>query len=67
MKDSNYDLVAALHNKLEAVTVYDRYMKDCTGEKECSTIWQQMKQDDLRHAEMLRKEIERHAREGEFG
>lgn len=66
MKNSNYDLVAALHNKLEAVSIYDQYIRDCSGETECSSVWQQLKRDDERHVTLLREEIARHAKENQF-
>jgi hypothetical protein len=63
MDNLTYDLIAALHNKLEAVTAYQKYLQDAQGDRECQQIFQQMMQDDTRHAQMLQQELGRHLAE----
>ncbi len=60
MDNLTYDLIAALHNKLEAVTAYQKYLQDAQGDQQCQQLFQQMLQDDQRHAQMLRQELTRH-------
>jgi hypothetical protein len=60
MDNLTYDLVAALHNKLEAATVYTKYIQDAQGDEQCRRIFEQLQQDDKRHAQMLQQELTRH-------
>ncbi len=60
MDNLTYDLIAALHNKLEAVTAYQKYLQDAQGDQQCQQLFQQMMQDDQRHAQMLQQELTRH-------
>ena len=55
-----YDLITSLNNKLEAITAYDKYLKDAQGDQLCQQIFQQMLQDDKKHVESLRQELTRH-------
>ena len=55
-----YDLVTALQNKLQAVSAYDKFLKDAQGDQECQRIFQQMQQDDKKHADMLKQQLTRH-------
>ena len=55
-----FDLITSLNNKLEAVTAYDKYLKDTQGVQQCHQIFQQLMQDDKKHVELLRQELTRH-------
>ncbi len=68
LSDVSYDILAVLQSKLDAVAVYDQYIEDCTqsGDNECRQIFEQIKQQDQRHADMLVHEVERLVREGKF-
>lgn len=55
-----YDLIMSLGSKLEAINVYQQYLKDAQGDEQCTQLFQQLMQDDRRHAEMLQKELARH-------
>lgn len=66
MHNANFDLVHALTNKADALSVYDRYVQDAQGCQECRDLWQTIKQDDKKHHDMLMQEITRHAKEGKF-
>jgi hypothetical protein len=66
MDNRNYDLVASLHKKLKAVTIYDKYIQDCSGDQECSTLWQQIRNDDLRHVDLLKDQLSRHVKDESF-
>lgn len=67
MRNHNHDLIQVLSEKLDGVVRYQIYREDAEGECEvCQRIWDDIKQDDMRHVEMLRDEIIRHAKEGTF-
>ncbi|MFL5724836.1 MAG: hypothetical protein ACJ765_01895 [Chloroflexota bacterium] len=53
--DATYDVLMALASKLEAIDTYSKYQKD-GGNAE---LWQQMAQDDRRHADRLMDELRR--------
>lgn len=55
-----YDLITALQNKLQAISVYDNFLRDAKGDAECEKIFRQLQQDDRKHAEMLKAELTRH-------
>ncbi len=58
--DLTYDLLTALQNKLQALSVYEKFMKDAAGDEACQQIFRQMAQDDRKHAEMLQGELSKH-------
>jgi bacterioferritin (cytochrome b1) len=68
MTNLSYDVLTVLQNKLEAVAAYEHYLKDCheSGNAECQKLVAELKADDERHIELLRKEIERMVRAGTF-
>lgn len=55
-----YDLLTALQNKLQALSAYGTFLRDAQGDQECQRIFQQLQQDDRKHAEMLKQELARH-------
>jgi len=55
-----YDLITALQNKLQALTAYEKFLKDAQGDEQCAAIFRQLQEDDRKHAEMLRQELARH-------
>ncbi len=55
-----YDLVTALQNKLQAITAYDKFLKDAHGDEQCTKIFQQMEQDDRKHIDLLKQELTKH-------
>jgi hypothetical protein len=60
MDNLTYDLVTALQNKLQAVSAYDKFLKDAQGDQQCQRIFQQLQQDDKKHADMLKQELTKH-------
>lgn len=60
VENLTYDLISALHNKLEAVTAYQKYMQDAQGDQKCQQLFQQLLEDDKKHARMLQQELSRH-------
>jgi hypothetical protein len=53
--DATYDVIMALASKLEAIDTYRKYEKDGGS----ADLWQQMAQDDRRHADRLMDELRR--------
>jgi hypothetical protein len=49
--DATYNLLMALASKLEAIDTYRKYSSDG------SDVWNQLAQDDRRHADMLLDEL----------
>jgi len=56
-----YNVLTALHSKLEALTAYEKYQKDGSGQ-----LWQQLSQQDRQGVDTLVQELERLVREGKF-
>ncbi|MEO7002066.1 MAG: hypothetical protein ABI068_09595 [Ktedonobacterales bacterium] len=68
LSDISYDIVTALQNKLDAVTVYDQYIEDCqqAGNQQCQQLFEQMKQQDEQQVEQLRSALEQMVQQGQF-
>lgn len=66
MNDKVHDVIHLLSEKLDMIWRYDKYMEDRAGDSLCRDMFQQFKEDELRHVQMLRDEIERLCREGAF-
>lgn len=68
MSNLSYDVLTALQTKLEGLAAYDIFIEDCeeTGDDTTRQIFERLRDEDSRHAEMLRQEIERLIREGKF-
>ncbi len=56
-----YNVLSALHSKLEGLEAYRKYSND--GDQQ---IWQQLSQQDTRAVETLVSELERLVRDGRF-
>ena len=51
--DATYNVLMALASKLEAIDTYRKYSADGSG----GDLWQQLAQDDRRHADRLLEEL----------
>jgi hypothetical protein len=56
-----YNVLSALHSKLEGLEAYRKYSKD--GDQQ---IWQRLSQQDTQAVETLVQELERLVRDGKF-
>jgi hypothetical protein len=56
-----YDIVSALHAKLEGLEAYRKYAKDAN-----EPLWRQMTEADVQCVQTLCDELERLVREGKF-
>ena len=61
VNDLEYDVLATLQSKLEALEAYEAYLEDCqeAGDNECRQLFEQIRNDDRRHAEQLRQQLAR--------
>lgn len=66
LSDKVHDLIQMLSEKLDGIWRYDKYMEDCGDDSPCLNVFRELKEDDLRHVQMLRNQIERLCREGNF-
>lgn len=66
VSDKVHDLIQCLSEKLDGVWRYDKYLQDCAGDQGCMNAFRRIKEDDLRHIQMMRSEIERLCKEGSF-
>ena len=66
LKDYNHDLIHQLSETSDSVWRVEDYIKNAEGCDVCREIWEEIKGDYEKHVEMLRAEIERHAKEGSF-
>ena len=60
-RDQDYALIAVLHDQLEAVETYNKYLKGATDCEECARLWTRMKTQAEENVSLLRAEIQRHA------
>ena len=56
-----YNIISALHNKLEGLEAFRKYSKDGNNE-----VWKEMTEADVRCVERLVDELERLVRDGGF-
>ena len=65
ISDATYDLLAVLLSKLEGLEAYDSYIQDLDGvDDKGSQLIEQIRQDDERHAQLLRDHIEQLVQSG---
>jgi rubrerythrin len=61
VSDLEYDVLSTLQSKLESLEVYEAYLDDCedANDSECRQLFEQIRDDDMRHAERLREALAR--------
>ena len=62
-REHDYTLIAVLHDQLEDIENYDRYLKAASDCSECVRIWELLKRQAEEAVAMLRAEVKRHADE----
>ena len=60
-RDQDYSLIAVLHDQLDDIESYDRYLKNATDCDECASIWRLLKAQAEQAVTRIRDEIQRHA------
>jgi rubrerythrin len=60
LSNNSYNLVTALSEKSEAISVYDDFIEDAheAESPECAELWQQIKETEEKQVEMLKEHIE---------
>jgi hypothetical protein len=68
ISDVSYDLVTELSQCADAVETLDIYIADCQreGKGEIQLLFQQMRDDEQRHCDMLRDAIKNQVQQGKF-
>lgn len=59
LSNAEYDLIAILHNKLQAIEAYNKYLKDTKGTPELTQIIQECLKADQQFARQLHEELHR--------
>jgi len=60
-RDQDYSLIAVLHDQLEDIESYERYLKRASDCDHCAHIWSTLKQQAEEAVSLIRQEIQRHA------
>ena len=60
-RDQDYSLIAVLHDQLEDIESYEKYLKAATDCDNCAAIWRQLKAQAEAAVTAIRDEIQRHA------
>jgi hypothetical protein len=60
-RDQDYNLIAVLHDQLNDIETYDRYLKTATDCDACARIWTLLKTQAEEAVALIRAEIQRHA------
>ncbi|HVF84894.1 MAG TPA: ferritin family protein [Abditibacteriaceae bacterium] len=68
LKNNSYNLVTALSEKSEALSIYDDFIEDAqeADSPECAELWQQIREDEERHVELLKEHVEKLVQSGKF-
>ena len=60
-REQDYSLIAVLHDQLEAIESYNRYLKNASDCEECAGIWRLLISQAEEAVARLRDETQRHA------
>jgi hypothetical protein len=60
-RDHNYHLIATLHDQLEDIESYERYLKDSADCDECARLWNLLTERAEEAVGLIRQEIQGHA------
>lgn len=68
LKNNSYNLVTALSEKSEGLSLYDTFIEDAqdADSPECAEMWQQLREDEERHVELLKEHVEQLVQNGKF-
>ena len=68
MSDVSYDVVTELFNAGKAVDVLDTYIEDCqkANDQDACRVFEQLRQDKIRHADLLRDLLRNQISQGKF-
>ncbi len=60
-RDQDYSLIAVLHDQLNDIEVYEKYLKAAKDCDACARIWTLLKAQAEEAVAQIRAEIQRHA------
>ncbi len=68
MKNINYDLIKTLHSKLDNMWRIEKYYLEDANKAKCHSVpaWGKILEDEKKHVDMLKKEIEMRIKAGIF-
>ncbi len=68
ISDLEYDLVAVLKNKAEAVQLYETYMQDAqnAGSQPCADLLQRLKQTEMQQVQEIRQHLQEVMQKGKM-
>lgn len=68
LNNCNYNCIKQLSKQLELLWKLDTYIKDAREckHKDCQKVFEEIKKDMQKHAEILKELVEKRAKEGEF-
>jgi rubrerythrin len=68
VSDLEFDLLAVLKNKSEAVQLYDTYVQDAqnAGSQPCVELLQKLQQADKQHAQEIRQHLQEVMQKGKM-
>lgn len=68
INDLEYDLLAVLKNKSDAVQLYDTYVKDAesAGSQPCVQLLKKLQDEDRKHAEEVRNHLKEVMQKGKM-
>ena len=58
-----YNVIAALHSKLEGLAAYDKYEQDGSANNQ---VWQQLRQQDQQAVRQLMQQLNQFAQQGKL-
>lgn len=68
ISDLEYDLVAVLKNKAEAVQLYDTYMQDAqsAGSQPCADLLKRLQQTEMQQVQEIRQHLQEVMQKGKM-
>jgi hypothetical protein len=68
LKNTNYNLVTALSERLKGLALYDTFLEDARsdGFQECEQLWQELRELDEQAEEKLQQHVADKVRQDQF-
>lgn len=68
LNNNSYNIITVLHDKSEALAVYDKYIQDAqaAGSQDCVQLFQQLQQQDQQNVETLKQHVQMLVQNGQF-
>lgn len=66
LNDQTRDVIRVLSAKLDGIWRYEGYIADSRGDEQLQRTFQQIMNDELRHIQMLKRQVQRMCQENRF-